>query len=213
MALLAGAGLGELKRGAANALLWFSLMVFSFFAVVFWVYWAALDLGWPERMARRLAKLGMDSQGLRPLALAAGLVITFAWIGWLAWLRRQPRTPQRPMLVWSVGVTFVWCLLAALFMRPLDARLGYGGVALQIKGKVAVGACIASRNLDATQRQLLAYHSGIEIRPASSSGCNWLLVLQKDRKQADRQSGWVKRWSGGRPGERGERFILFQRER
>src|SRR5690606_10581586 len=106
LALLAGAGLGELKRGAANALLWFSLMVFSFFALVFWIYWAALDLGWPAQLARRLAKLGMESQGLRPLALTSGLLITLAWVAWLLWLQRQPRTPQRPIMVWSVGVTF-----------------------------------------------------------------------------------------------------------
>lgn len=212
LALLAGAGLGELKRGAANALLWFSLMVFSFFALVFWIYWAAFDLGWPTQLAQRLDKLGMESQGLRPVALTLGLLITLAWIAWLSWLKRQPRSPQRPIMVWSVGTTFVWCLLLALFMRPLDARIGYERLALEIRGEVADGGCIASHNLDATQRQLLAYHGGLEIRPATSAACDWQLVLQKDRRRISVGSGWVKRWVGGLPGEKDTRFWLYRRE-
>jgi 4-amino-4-deoxy-L-arabinose transferase-like glycosyltransferase len=212
LALLAGASLGELKRGAANALLWFSLALFGFFALVFWVYWAAFDLGWPVRMARRLAKLGMETQGLRPLALTLGLLITFAWIAWLVWLKRQPRTPQRPIVVWGVGLTFVWCLLLALFMRPLDARLSYVQVGQGIRSQAAGASCIASQNLGAIQRQLLAYHSGLDFKPGVPSSCNWLLVLQKNRKQGPLPEGWVKRWEGGRPGERDERFLLYQRE-
>lgn len=212
LALLAGAGLGELKRGAANALLWFSLMAFSFFALIFWVYWAAFDLGWPTQMAKRLAKLGMESQGLRPLALTLGLLITLAWVAWLLWLKRQPRTPQRPIMVWSAGTAFVWCLLLALFMRPLDARIGYERVAQEIRAEVVDGGCVATQNLDATRRQLLAYHGGLEIRPGVSTACNWLLVLQKDRRRAAIGSGWAKRWAGGLPGEKDARYWLYQRE-
>ncbi len=212
LALLAGAGLGELKRGAANALLWFSLMAFSFFALVFWVYWAAFDLGWPAQLAKRLAKLGMESQGFRPLALALGLLITLAWIAWLMRLRRQPRSPQRPILAWSVGTTFVWCLLLALFMQPLDKRIGYERVALEIRSELADGGCVASQNLDVTLRYLLAYHGDLDIRPAASAACDWLLVFQKDRKPAVPHDGWVKRWVGGLPGEKDVRFWLYRRE-
>ncbi len=212
LALLAGAGLGELKRGAANALLWFALSVFSFFALVFWVYWAAFDLGWPAQMAKRLAKLGMESQGLRPWALILGLLITLAWAGWLAWLNRQPRSPQRPIVVWGVGLAFVWCLLLALFMRPLDVRLGYAGVAQAIKRETAGAECIASQNLGAMHRQLLAYHGGFALQAADFSRCDWLLVLQKNRGPVVPGAGWAKRWEGGRPGEKDERFWLFRRE-
>ena len=212
LALLAGAGLGELKRGAANALLWFSLTLFSFFALVFWAYWAAFDLGWPAQMARRLAKLGMETQGLRPLALGLGLLVTSAWIAWLIWLKRQPRMPQRPIMVWTAGTTFVWCLLLALFMNPLDARLGYERVARKIKAEAADGGCVASKGLDATQKHLLAYHGGLEIGDAASATCDWLLVFEKDRKRAYPGRGWIKRWEGGLPGEKAARFQLYRRE-
>jgi len=212
LALLAGAGLGELRRGAANALLWFSFMVFSFFALVFWTYWAALDLGWPAQLAKRLAKLGMEAQGLRPLALTLGLLASLAWIAWLTWLKRRPRTPLRPILVWSAGVTFVWFLLLALFLRPLDARLNYAGVAEELGSKAAGANCVATQNLSATQRQLLAYHGSLDLRRGAASACDWLLVHQKNRKQLPPGPGWQKRWEGGRPGERNERFALYRRQ-
>lgn len=212
LALLAGAGLGELKRGAANALLWFSLMIFSFFALVFWIYWAAFDLGWPLQLARRLARLGLESQGLRPLALGLGLLITLAWVGWLVWLRGRPRFPQRPMLVWSVGVTFVWTLLMALFMRPLDGRLSYAQVGQEIKTKAAGANCIATQNIDVLHVQLLAYHSGLQLRTDDVSACGWLLLGQKNRKSLFLDASWKKRWEGGLPGEKDTRLRLYRRE-
>ena len=48
--LLAVPGLPLLRRGAANALWWFALMVFCFFALVGWFYWIALDLNFPARL-------------------------------------------------------------------------------------------------------------------------------------------------------------------
>lgn len=212
LALLAGAGLGELKRGAANALLWFALMVFSFFALVFWIYWAAFDLGWPTQMARRLTKLGMESQGLRPLAMMLGLLVTLAWVGWLLWLKHQPRSTLRPILVWNTGVAFVWCLMLALFMQPLNARLSYAQVGEEIKVKAAGANCVATQNLGTTYRQLLAYHSGLVLKNGIPGECDWLLVLGKARGLESPAGVWTKRWEGGRPKERNERFSLYQRE-
>lgn len=211
MALLASAGLGDLKRGAANALLWFSLMVFSFFALVFWTYWSAFDLGWPAQLARRVAKLGLESQGLRPLSLALGLLITASWVGWIIWLKRQPRTPRRPLLVWSAGITFVWCLLMALFLRPLDDRLSMLRVAESIKSKTGVTTCLATQSLNQSQRLLLGYHIGLTLKPGKPAECRWLLTYRKGRKEVSPGPGWIKRWEGARPGEKNERYWLYQR--
>ncbi len=212
LALLAGAGLGELRRGAANALLWFAFMVFSFFALLFWAYWVAFDLGWPAQMARRLAKLGMESQGLRPFALALGLLVTSAWVGWLMWLKKQPRSPLRPILVWNAGAAFLWCLLLALFMRPLDARLSYAQVGQEIKLKVPPGNCVATKGLSTIYEQLLAYHSGLNFKSGNDKSCDWLLVQHKAHRMDAPGPGWVMRWEGGRPKERNERFFLYQQE-
>jgi len=209
LALLGAAGLFTLRRGAANALLWFGLMLFGFIGLVFWVYWSAHDLGAPARLAARLTRLGMTDVGtLRPWALALGALVTLLWIGFLV---RVERSPLRPVLVWTTGLTFIWVLLMALFLGPLDRRLSYAGVAAQLAARVPADACIQTYAMRGTQRQLLAYHSGRYLVPADL-GCDWLLVETREREAEPHVSpNWVKRWEGARPGDRSDRFHLYVR--
>ncbi len=209
LALLGASGLLTLRRGAAYALLWFSVMLFGFLALLLWVYWSAHDLGSPGRLAARLAKLGMTGVGeLRPWALALGLVVTLAWIGFLARVRRSP---LRPMLVWTASMTFVWVLLMALFQAPLDRRLSYVSVAGELAARVPRAECIQTQQMRSQQRLLLTYHSGLRLVPADI-GCNWLLVETR-RREAEPMvsSDWVKQWDGARPGDRSDRFHLYVR--
>ena len=209
LALLGAAGLFSLRRGAANALLWFALMLFGFLGLVLWVYWSAHDLGTPARLATRLTKLGMTGVGqLRPWALALGAVVTLAWIGFLT---RVGRSPLRPMLVWTAGMTFVWALLMALFQAPLDRRLSYVSVGEALAARVPATECIQTYQVRKQQRVLLAYHSGRQLVPADLD-CNWLLVETRQREAKPHiPSGWVKQWEGARPGDRADRFRLYGR--
>ena len=211
LALLGAAGLFSLRRGAANALLWFALMLFGFIGLVLWVYWSAHDLGTPQRLARRLVKLGMTGVGeLRPWALAAGLVVTLIWIGFLT---RVQRSPLRPILVWTASMTFIWVLLMALFLAPLDRRLSYASVGDVLAAKVPLGACIQSHEVRSDQRLLLAYHSGRPLIPADV-GCDWLLVETRRHTTEPHVSvDWIKQWEGARPGDRIDRFHLYARRR
>ena len=56
-ALLAGAGVPLLRRGAASALAWFGAMTFSFFGGLVWLGWIAMMTGIPEQIQRNFAKL------------------------------------------------------------------------------------------------------------------------------------------------------------
>jgi hypothetical protein len=209
LALLGANGLFTLRRGAANALLWFALMLFGFLALVLWVYWSAHDLGIPARLAARLSRLGLTGVGeLRPWALALGLVVTVSWIVFLA---RVGRSPLRPVLVWTASMTFIWALLMALFQAPLDRRLSYASVAEELAARVPAGDCIQTAQMRSQQRLLLAYHSGRQLVPADV-GCNWLLVETRRREAAPHiPADWVKQWEGARPGDRGDRFHLYGR--
>ena len=209
LALLAAAGLFTLERGAANALLWFAVMLFGFIGLVFWVYWSAHDVGVPERLAARLVRLGVEDVGaFRPWTLAAGVAVTLAWVVFLARVRRSP---LRPILVWSAGMTFIWVLLLALFQGPLDRRLSYASVAEGISQRVPADVCVATGDMRFQQRQLLAYHSGRRL-VAGAAGCDWLL-LETRRKDVvpEVDAGWVRQWTGARPGDRVERFHLYAR--
>ena len=209
LALLGAAGLFTLRRGAANALLWFGLMLFGFLALVLWVYWSAHDLGMPARLAARLTRLGMAEVGVwRPWALAFGLAATLVWI---AFLCRVERSPLRPMLVWTGSMTFVWVLLMALFLAPLDRRLSYVSVAAELAKRVPATACVQSHQVRSEQRLLLIYHSGRQLVPADV-GCDWLLVETRQREAEPHVADdWIKQWEGARPGDRADLFHLYAR--
>lgn len=209
LALLGATGLLSLRRGAANALLWFGVMLFGFIALVLWVYWSAHDFGIPARLATRLSKLGMTDVGeWRPWAMALGLAVTLVWIVFLA---RLSRSPLRPMLVWTAGMTFIWVLLMSLFQGPLDRRLSYVAVGEALAARVPSTQCIGTDQVRSQQRVLLAYHSGRVLTSAGDS-CDWLLV--ETRRRGTRPhvpASWVKQWEGAGPGDRYDRFYLYGR--
>ena len=209
LALLGATGLYSLRRGAANALLWFSLMLFGFIGLMFWIYWSAHDLGIPARLAARLTRLGMTGVGeLRPWALGLGVIVTLVWLGFLTQVRRSP---LRPMLVWTASMTFIWVLLMALFQAPLDRRLSYASVGEVLAARVPSRECIQTYQVRSQQRLLLAYHSKRMLAPADI-GCNWLLVETRRREVKPHvPADWVKQWEGARPGDRSDRFHLYAR--
>ncbi len=209
LALLGGAGLLSLRRGAANAFLWFSIMLFGFLALVLWVYWAAHDLGAPARLAARLGRLGMADVGtLRPLALALGMLVT---AGWVVFLIRVQRSPLRPMLVWTAGVTFIWVLLFALFLGPLDQRVSYAGLGAELARQVPAGACVETYGVRTVAGGLMAYHSGRDFRPVDS-GCPWLLVQVRQKGSLPPVTAdWTPRAEIARPQHRDDHFMLYAR--
>ena len=130
-ALLAVPGLPLLRRGAANALWSFSLMVFCFFALVGWFYWVALDLDFPARLHAHLLRLRPayvpDWQWLK---FVLGLGFTAAWI-WL--IPRMPRSPQRPMIAWAGSVALLWGIVAVFFVPWINSANTYRGMMLSMR--------------------------------------------------------------------------------
>ena len=211
-AVLAAAGVMTLRRGAAYAFLWFSVMLFGFLGLVFWVYWSAHDLGIPARLAQRLSRLGVADIGeLRVLPLIFGLIITATWVIFSA---RLERSPYRPLLVWSAGITFIWVLLLTLFLSVFDARLSYARIGETVKTQVPQNQCLNARGMGPQARTLLAYHSQRDIRAIPVKTCNWLLV-QRKRRQAgpDLASHWKLHQEIVRPGDREYYYQLYARQR
>lgn len=211
-ALLASAGVMSLRRGAAYAFLWFSVMLFGFLGIVFWVYWSAHDLGFPARLANRLVRLGVQDVGeLRVLPFVVGLGVTAIWLIFLA---RLERSPYRPLLVWSAGMTFIWVLLLTLFLSVFDARLSYTRIGEALKNQVPAKSCINVRGMGPQARTLLAYHSERDLRAMPVKECNWLLVQRKRRQPGpDLAAHWVVYKEIVRPGDREYYFQLYVRQR
>ena len=108
LAVMAAFGLLTMKRGAINAIDWFSVMVLTICAFVLWLFWFAALTGWPPKLAHNALKL---LPGFKPeLGLAAFFVAAAATAGWVALVHW--RISRQPAVLWRAVV--LWMLLLAM---------------------------------------------------------------------------------------------------
>jgi 4-amino-4-deoxy-L-arabinose transferase-like glycosyltransferase len=214
-ALLAARAASSLRRGAANAYDWFSMMTFSFFAGLVWLGWFAMLSGTPARLAHQFVKLepGFVLQ-FSPLAFTVALALTLAWL-WL--IVATPRSPQRGTLHWSAGMILFWGLLMTLWLPWIEYGKSYRMVSHSLaKALPAHPGCIASRDLGEPQRASFQYFDGIVTHGGErgkADACRLLLVLTTGRNAPEVSPGreWRKIWEDRRPGDRNESFRLYRR--
>jgi len=213
LALLAVPGIGSLRRGAANAWLWFSVMATTFFVVVGWFYWMALELGVPARLHAHLHRIQPGyTPGFKGFAFAVAAFYTLAWF---VLLTQFKRIPARPVIAWAAGVTVIWAMLNTLFLPWIDTGKSYRSVFVSMQQHMPQPyRCVSSRNLGDSQRALLHYFSRIvthrEEVAASRRNCD-LLLVQGIAKEEAVLPGWRKLWEGARPGDKVERYRLYRR--
>lgn len=213
LALLAVPGVGSLRRGAANAWLWFSVTAATFFIVVGWFYWSGLELGVPARLHAHLHRIQPGyAPGFKGFAFTVAACYTLAWFVLLA---RLKRIPERPVIAWAAGVTVIWGLLNSLFLPWIDTGKSYRSVFVSMQQSMpAQYRCVASRNLAESQRAILHYVSHIVTHrqevAARRRDCDLLLIQGVAREEIS-PSGWRKIWEGARPGDKVERYRLYRR--
>ncbi len=213
LALLAVPGISTLRRGAANAWLWFSVMAATFFVVVAWFYWAGLELGVPARLHAHLHRI---QPGHAPGFKASAFVFAAGYtVLWFIFLARIKRVAERPVIAWAAGVTVIWGLLNILFLPWIDTGKSYRSTFVGLQQNLpAQYRCVSSRNLGESQRAMLHYVANLtthrEESAARRADCD-LLLTQGVAKEESLQPGWRKIWEGARPGDKVERYRLYQR--
>jgi 4-amino-4-deoxy-L-arabinose transferase-like glycosyltransferase len=214
LALLAVRAPETLRRGAANAWLWFSVMGFTFFIAVMWFYWTALELGVPARLHQHLHTIRPGYEfGFRWFPFLLGLAYTAAWF---AVLLRLKRSAERPVIVWTTGITAIWALIAILFVSWADTVKSYRSMIADMgRALPANYRCVSSLELGEPQRALLHYFAGIityrEEIPERRRDCDLLLVQGKPLDELVLPEYWRKIWEGHRPGDKDERYRLYRR--
>lgn len=214
LTLMAVPGVDALRRGAANGWYWFSMMAFTFFIFIGWFYWGALELGVPAKLHNHLHTIrpGYDF-GFRWLPFVLGLAYS---AGWFVLLARLQRGSERPLIVWVGGLTAVWALMATLFIGWVDTQKSYRSmIADMTRAMPPQYRCMASRDVGEAQRAMLHYFAGIrtlriETRPKAFA-CDLLLVQGRPLDEQMMTAEWKKIWEGHRPGDKDERFRLYQR--
>ncbi len=222
LAILAAFGLPTMKRGAINAVDWFSVMTLSASAAFIWIGWIAKQTGWPAQIARNAFKL---APGFTPeFNLFAALVAaaaTAAWIGVVHWrISRRPSVLWRAVVLSSAGVILCWLLLMTLWLPWINYGKSYAGVAQQIALKLpsAKAACVDT-NVGPTQRTSFAYFGQVHFAPFTGGQCDYLLLQDSNDARDDAalfrpyhgKAPWSLMWEGRRPSDRDERFRLYRR--
>jgi 4-amino-4-deoxy-L-arabinose transferase-like glycosyltransferase len=210
LALLGAHGVARLRRGAANALDWFGVMTFSFFAALVWLGYVAMVSGVPPKIANNFIKTApgfLVQFELLPFAVALALTLAWAYLA----LFTAP-SPTRSVTRWAMGVALLWGTFATLWMPWADHIKSYRGVALQLKSSIPAGAgCIAQSELAAPQRAALSFHAGIRTVPfVAAPACRYVIVQGHPRQETTPGPGWRKLADVGRPGDRGERYRLYR---
>ncbi len=208
LALLAAHAVENLRRGAAQAFYWFGVLCFLFFVLAFWVYFSAIDLGAPTKLASRVARL---TPAYRPGSVEADalLVAGIATLAWLVAIPLFPRAKTRPVLVWATGMVLSWTLIAALFRPWVEAGWGYRPLIKDLARHLPPGACLSTQ-VDAPMAVMLRYH----LKAPVASGCPFILVLasrETERKTKRRSGAEAVLWEGSRPRYKSQVYRLEKR--
>lgn len=219
LAILAAFGLPTLKRGAINAVDWFSVMTLTAIASFIWLGWIAKQTGWPAQLAKNAFKL---APGFKPefnlIAFLIALAASAGWIFLLRWrLARRPSVLWRAVVLSTGGVILCWLLLMTLWLPWLNYGKSYAGVAEQISTSLPASyRCVNTQDLGPAQRASFAYLGDVKFARVGETGCEFLLVQDDGIR---RRGGKLKKvddnlqlvWQGHRLSDRNEWFRLFKR--
>lgn len=210
LGLLAAAGAGRLRRGAANAFDWFGLMTFSLIAGLIWLGAIAMLTGAPARIAKNFTKPapGFVAE-TSVLLIALAIAVT---LGWIVLTLRIPRSPWRAAIRWSSGLTTMWVLLAALWLPWIDYGKSYRTVSADFSRLLGEKpGCIARRNLGLAQRASLDYFNGIRTTSGENAKNCRFLISQATPQTEKNLANWKLLLETSRPGDKTERLRLYRR--
>ncbi len=219
LAILATFGLPTLKRGAINAIDWFSVMTLSAIAGFIWLGWIAKQTCWPAKLASNVFKL---APGFRPEFNVAALLIALATsVGWLLLLRwrlgRRPSVLWRAVVLSTGGLVLCWLLLMTLWLPWLNYAQSYASVAGEMGAQLPENyRCVDTVGVGPAQRASFAYLGELRFSRPGDARCDLLLVqddgLRKRGAQMKKIEGDLTLlWQGRRPSDRHEFYRLYRR--
>ncbi len=213
LSILAAFGLPTMKRGAINAVDWFSVMAFSLFAIFIWLSWIAMQFGWPEQMHNNVFKTvpGFTAQ-FNPILFFIAFATTCAWLKLVYWrLSRHPRVLWRAVVLSSSGVILCWLLTLTLFTPWIDYRVSYRPLAEEIVAHLPAHYNCVETNVGTAQLASFAFFGKIHFADFGSTDyCDYYLAQRRSSKSADYPYG-DPIWEGNRVADKSERFMLFKR--
>jgi 4-amino-4-deoxy-L-arabinose transferase-like glycosyltransferase len=221
LAILAAFGLPTMKRGAINAVDWYSVMTLTTAALAIWLYWLATQTGWPPALAKAAFRLvpGFRPE-FHPFSVAFAAAASIAWFFIVQWrISRRPSVLWRAVVLSSGGVILCWLLLMTLALPWADYRKSYAAVSRQVGQQIPATAKCVDSNVSPAQRASFAYFGHVPFAQFDGAACDYLLLQDNIRgKKNDIKplafggGEWQLQWEGGRASDRDERFRLYKRK-
>ena len=208
--LLASMALPNVRRGAANALDRFGIITFGFIAILMWWSWSGLITGQSTKVSRWLKEY--QSEFLPTFDILTFLIALTVTVLWLLLVWRVGRSMRRSVINWAAGVTLLWILTMTLWLPWLDFNKSYRSMVTSLAAAIPEKhGCIASRYLGNGQKAMLHYFGNILTKPGAEKNCDLLLTKDDIPRAEQTKGGWKILWTGGRLGQKSDRYYLYQR--
>lgn len=218
-AILAVLGLPTMKRGAINAIDWFSVMSLTLIGLFIWLAWIAHSFGWPAQLAKNATKL---APGFLPqinlFAVLIACIVTLAWFALVYWrISRQPSVLWRAVVLSTGGVILCWVLLGTLWLPWINYNKSYRSISLEMSKHITgPNSCVTS-NINPALRASFAYFGHIHFSGPLKAEKECRYTLLRDRVPKRKRQAAPKTyknmslvWEGHRPSDRQERFRLYR---
>ena len=220
LAALAAFALPTLRRSVSALIDWFTLLFFSFCALVIWVIWFAMMTGVPAKPAANVAKL---APGFVPefsfFLFALGAAATLAWLWLVSWrVGRHRDAIWKSLVLPAAGSTLCWLLLMTLWLPLLDFGRSYEPISRRIASLVPPLDCVLVDGLSQAQIAALRHHGGLRlVRTGTTDGeatCASLLVTPQGQASLHERvdlTQWAYTAGVRRLNDSKESLLLYQR--
>jgi len=217
LAVLAAFGLPTMKRGAINAVDWFSVIILTLLAAVVWMYWVSLQTGWPlpaQKVLKLLPGFKPEFQVLPFVVAACG---TLGWFFIVHWrISRRPSVLWRAVVLSTGGGILCWLLAMTIWLPSWNYAKSYANVAASIEKAMPDDHPCVDSDASADQLASFAYFGHINFSQFAPANCQYLLLQENGHRGTSErvhsaEDEWQMIWEGGRPQDREEHFRLFKR--
>lgn len=183
LAVLAAFALPTLQRSTASAIDWFSVFFFTIAAATGWLFYVAMQIDVPAKLAANVAKLSpgyLNHFSLPAVVFAAAGTIAWAWL--VIWRTGRRRHPLWKSLVLPAGgLSLCWLLAMTLLLPPVDNARSYRSMMQRMAREVPTGSCVAAPDMARPQVVALEYLGGYRVdavTPAAATRCPFLLLAR-----------------------------------
>ncbi|TAL94351.1 MAG: glycosyl transferase [Paraburkholderia sp.] len=169
---------------------------------------------WLSPLARWLP-LTYQLPARQPVALAAAVALTLGWLLAQPVISRSGRWSGA--WSWTAAMTLGWGLMSTLVLPWIDTAKSYREVfdqaAVALAPNLAANGCVASDGFGESEAPMFAWYARRQAVPLETRGAEDCNVLIVQTPSAHRPSSlyWQPFWTGARPGDRQEKFILYRR--